>query len=296
MKRLFLGLLSLAFLFTSCSNDDNGGSVITTADLILNLSGLEDLGSAYAYEGWLIVNGTPVSTGVFTVNAAGDLSETTFSADIADLAAATKFVLSIEPSPDNDPLPSDQKLLAGDFAGDMASVSTSVAPGVGDFSSATGSFFLRSPTDEIGGINNGNDENGVWFGVPGAPPTPDFTLPTLPVGWIYEGWVVVDGVGPITTGKFNAFDTVDDFDGYSGASPGPPVPGEDFFANAPNGFIFPLDIRNRTVVISIEPVPDNSPSPFLLKPLLGTAGANTAPATYPFTYNGASFPTGSVTR
>jgi hypothetical protein len=296
MKRLFLGLLFLTFLFTSCSNDDNGGNVITTADLTLNLNGLEDLGSGFAYEGWLIVNATPVSTGVFTVNEAGVLSRTIFPTTISDLAAATKFVLSIEPSPDNDPLPSDQKLLAGDFTGDMALVSTGVAPAVGDFSGATGSFFLRSPTDEMGGVNNGNDENGVWFGVPGAPPTPDFTLPELPAGWIYEGWVVVDGVGPITTGKFTMFNKVDDFDGYSGASPGPPIPGEDFFANAPVGFIFPLDIRNRTIVISIEPIPDNSPAPFLLKPLLGTAGMDTAPTTYPFAYNGASFPTGSVTR
>ena len=145
-------------------------------------------------------------------------------------------------------------------------------------------------------MNNGNDESGVWFGVPGAPPTPDFTLPTLPAGWIYEGWVVVDGVGPLSTGTFSEFDMVDNFDGYSGQFAGPPLPGEDFFANAPTGFTFPLDIRNRTVVISIEPVPDNSPNPFLLKPLVGTAGNDTAPVTYPFAYNAASFPTGSVSR
>lgn len=45
---------------------------------------------------------------------------------------------------------------------------------------------------------------------------------------------------------------------FSEASqPGPPVPGEDFFINAPSGETFPLDIRGRTVVISVELVPDN---------------------------------------
>lgn len=295
MKKLFLGLLSLGLLTASCNSDDDSGSATTMSNLTLNLSGLEDLGSTSVYEGWLIVGGVPVTTGTFTVDGSGALSTSVFSVETSALAAATKFVLSIEPLIDPDPLPSDQKLLAGDFSGSSADVSTSVAPAVGDFSASTGSFFLRTPTDEGGGINNGNDENGVWFGVPGAPPTPDFTLPTLPAGWVYEGWVVTDN-GPISTGTFTLFDEADGFSGFSGISPGPPVPGEDFFNAAPTGVTFPLDVRNRTVVISVEPSPDNSPAPFVLKPLVGTAGMDTAPASYPFAYNAPSFPTGTVTR
>lgn len=295
MKRLFLGLLSLGLLTASCSDDDNGGTIATTSDLSLSLSGLEDVGASNIYEGWILVNGIPASTGTFTVDAAGAPSKTVFPVETVALAAATKFILTIEPVPDLDPTPSDQKLIAGDFSGTSADVSTGVAPAVGDFSASTGSFFLRTPTDETGGVNNGNDENGVWFGIPGAPPTPDFTLPTLPDGWVYEGWVVTDS-GPISTGTFTAFDSMDGFNGFSGVNPGPPVPGEDFFNNAPSGVTFPLDVRNRTVVISIEPSPDNSAAPFLLKPLIGTAGTDTAPTTYPFAYNGASFPTGTATR
>jgi hypothetical protein len=294
MKKLIFGFLFLGLVAASCSSDDNG-ETINNADLTLNLNGLEDLGDSSVYEGWLIVDGAPVSTGVFTVNAAGELSTNTFQIEATILETATKFVLSIEPANDTDPAPSDQKLLAGDFGGDTAAVSTSVAPAIGDFSASSGSFFLRTPTDETGGVNNGNDQNGVWFGVPGAPPTPDFMLPTLPAGWAYEGWVVSDN-GPISTGTFTEFNTMDDFNGFSGASPGPPVPGEDFFSNAPTGVTFPLDVRNRTVVISVEPVPDNSSAPFLLKPLVGTAGNDTAPVAYAFMYNAASFPTGTVTR
>jgi hypothetical protein len=294
MRKLIFGFLALGLITASCNSDDSDDSM-TISNLTVNLSGLEDLGAASVYEGWLIVEGSPVSTGVFTVDASGVLSRTTFQVETTALAAATKFVLSIEPSNDPDPAPSDQKLLAGDFDGNAATVSTGVAPAIGDFSQSSGSFFLRTPTDENDGVNNGNDQNGVWFGLPGAPPSSNFVLPTLPVGWIYEGWVVTDN-GPISTGVFTSFDTMDAFNGFSGMNPGPPLAGEDFFNNAPNGFIFPLDVRNKTVVISIEPVPDNSLLPFLLKPLVGNAGTDTAPVSYPFNYNEASFPTGNITR
>ncbi len=297
MKKRILGiaLVAISLVFTSCSNDDDGP---TTAILTLNINGLEDLGPDFVYEGWIIVNGAPASTGTFTSTAIGQ----TFVIDKIMLDAATKFVLSIEPEGETGTAaatPSNTKLVVGDFAGNSASISIGT---VGDFSSTTpsGVFFLRSPTDEAGD-NNGNDENGIWFGTPGAPPSPAFTLPTLEAGWKYEGWVVVDGVGPLTTGTFTAFDVLDDNAGdansFSGIENiGPPIPGEDFFNNAPIGFTFPLDLRGRTVVISVEPSPDNSPNPFLLKPLVGTAGNDTAPTTYDLGFSNSSFPTGSVSR
>ena len=286
IKKTFLGLLALSFFAVSCSSDDDN-SMSTTSDLTLNLQGLEALGSDYVYEGWVIVDGQPVSTGTFT----SVTFPQTFSIDAEQLENATTFVLSIEPAVDPDPAPADTKILVGDFNGTIATVNTAI---VGDFSNASGSFFLRTPTDETG-TNNGNDENGVWFGTPGMPPTPNFVLPTLPEGWAYEGWVVGES-GPLSTGTFTAFNSADNAAPFSGSADGPPVPGEDFFENAPAGETFPLDVRGRTVVISVEPVPDDSPAPFVLKPLVGTAGNETAPATHDFGVNLGSFPTGSVTR
>ena len=284
--KLIALVMSLSFIAVSC-NDDDGP---TSGNLVLDLSGLEALGSGFAYEGWLIVDGSPVSTGVFTIDESGVASQTSFEAENSDLTAATKFVLSIEPSPDTDPAPAATKVLVGDFANGSATLTTAI---VGDFSNASGAFFLRTPTDE-NGTNNGNDENGVWFGTPGAPPTSNFVLPTLADGWVYEGWVVGDN-GPITTGTFSAFDRVDDNDTFSESmQPGPPIPGEDFFLNAPTGETFPLDVSNRTVVISVEPMPDNSAAPFALKPLVGTAGSETAPATHAFGQNLGSLPTGTA--
>ena len=77
-----------------------------------------------------------------------------------------------------------------------------------------------------------------------------------------------------------------------------PIPGEDFFNNAPAGETFPLDVRGRTVVISVEPVPDNAEAPFLLKPLTAVVptDAATAPATHSFSFNSAGVPTGTATR
>ena len=296
MKQLIFGILAIGLLFTSCGDDDSTG---TTSELTLNLTGLENLGSDFVYEGWVMVDGVPQSTGIFTVNDDEVLSQTTFDFDSEMLAAATKFILTVEPAVDPDSAPSDQKYIAGDFNGNTANVSTSTAPAVGDFSGSAGTFFLRTPTDEDPAVgNNGNDMYGVWFGTPGMPPTANLTLPDLPVGWIYEGWVIGDA-GPISTGTFSDFGAVDSGNPLSGtlSNAGPPVPGEDFFNNAPAGETFPMDVRGRAVVISVEPVPDNSPAPFALKPLAAMAGTETAPTAHDFGLNvDATFPVGTVSR
>jgi len=309
-KIISTGLLATALIFNSCNNDDDGGSVNTdtTKTLTLSLSGLEDLGDDYVYEGWVIVDGSPVSTGTFDVDEEGALSSTTFEVNSDDLDDATSFVLSIEPTVDLDPDPSETKLLIATFEDDIATVEQYHIPGFtdgtdADFSSVAGTYFLRSPTDETdpGNPNNGNDENGIWFGIPGTPPTTGFTgMPELSDedGWRYEGWVVVDGT-PISTGTFTAFESVDDGNPFSGTeyNVGPPIPGEDFFNNAPDGVTFPLDVRGTTTVISIEPYPDNSTAPFALKPLLAAIAESAATATaYDFEQNLSSFPTGTISK
>ena len=308
IKKAVLGMMALSVLAISCDDeDDNGMPSETNANLTLNLSGLENLGDNFRYEGWILVEGQdgPVSTGIFSVDDEGNLSQTQFPVNSVALAAANAFVLSIEPFPDSDPAPAATKYLRADFGeGDSARVAeVGLGPVGGSFENASGTFFLRAPTDEApGSENNGNDEYGVWFGNPGMPPTPALTLPTLNEGWVYEGWVVTEN-GPLSTGTFTEFDVRDNNamsegdDRFSAtAFDGPPIPGEDFFMNAPDGFEFPLDIRGRKIVISVEPSPDNSPMPFTLKPLDGEAGQDTAPATYDLELNTGSFPTGTISR
>ncbi|UCH66077.1 MAG: T9SS type A sorting domain-containing protein [Ignavibacterium sp.] len=261
----------------------------------LGITGLEDLGSNYQYEGWLIVGGMPVTSGTFTVDGSGMLSQTVFTVNMSDMINATTFVLTIEPIPDPDPNPSSVHILGGDFTDFNAPLSVGHPAALGDdFSSIDGKYILATPTN--GAMTD--ELSGVWFlDLSGGSPAVGLTLPTLPAGWKYEGWSVIGGM-PVTTGTFTAVDMVDDADPYSGAMPGPPFPGEDFLVNAPSGLTFPTDLSGTTQVISIEPDPDNSTAPFTLKPLVATVPS---PAmdhlTYAMSSNVAgSFPTGTATR
>lgn len=265
-------VLKLAYVFlvvisfAACNNNDDDAP--TTGSLTIDLEGLEALGSNFVYEGWLIVNGSPVSTGTFTSVSFPQ----SFTVGITDLNAATKFVLSIEPAVDPDPAPAPTKLLAGDFSGNSASVTSTGI--VGDFSSSWGKYILATPTD----ADDSNEASGVWFlDNSSGSPAVGLGLPTLTDGWKYEGWVVLNGT-PVSTGTFTDPAAADDnaatspYKGTTGNGPG--YPGEDYVMGSAAGVDFPTDLKGATVVVSVEPYPDNSPAPFTLKPLAHVVPAN----------------------
>lgn len=312
MKKLFFAVSAMTVLLVSCKKegctdpnalnynaeakkDDNSCTyAATTKSITLGLTGLSDLGPNYVYETWLIVNGAPVSVGTFTVDASGNLSTSTFSGNVSDVDAATDFVLSIEPTVDPDPAPSAVKVLGGAFSGNAASLTISHGAALGtDFASAGGDYIFATPTTS----STADELSGVWFFNPGAT-TPQLTLPTLPAGWEYEGWAVIDGT-PVSTGKFTDPAAMDNAAPFSGSdAAGPSYPGEDFVLNAPSGLTFPTDLSGRPIVISVEPVPDNSAAPFDLKPLFHMAPSPAAAMT-PYTFGNQSAtnnPTGTVTR
>ncbi|MEM7126231.1 MAG: DM13 domain-containing protein [Chloroflexota bacterium] len=237
------------------------GTVTFLQPLTLNFNGLEDLGNDFVYEGWLIVDGAPVSTGLFSINENGALSETTFwvSGDVRD--NATDFVLTIEPAVGDDPAPSDVHVLGGSFENGIASLNTGHPAALGtDFADASGSFILAAPS----GGEEQPHVNGIWWLDPNAGPGPALNLPELPAGWAYEGWVVGED-GPISTGTFTSVTGADSDAGGPTAGPEgtPPFPGQDFVDPA-------IDLTGYAAVISVEPVPDNSPAPFTFKPLVDT--------------------------
>jgi hypothetical protein len=275
IKKMFLAIVAIGLFATSCSDDDDNSP--STANLNVNLTGLEALGSDYVYEGWIIVNGAPVSTGTFT----SVTFPQSFTVDAAQLASATTFVLSIEPAGETGQaalMPAETKLLAGDFSGNSANVNSNGI--VGDFSSAAGKYILATPTD----TDNTNEASGIWFldNINAPPPVAGLTLPTLDSGWKYEGWAVINGM-PISTGTFTKVAATDDAAPFSGSvalsAPNGAdgfFPGEDFLNNAPSGVTFPTDLKGATIVISVEPNPDNSPMPFTLKPLAHVVPDNAA--------------------
>lgn len=261
----------------------------STSVLTLNFSGLGNLGPDFMYEGWIIVNGSPVSTGRFSVDDGGVPSQMYFGVGSDDLMMASKFVLTIEPEPDPDPGPSSTHYLAGDFSDGTASLSVADPAALGnDYMSAAGPYVLNTPSTAS---DNSDYAAGIWWLDPMGGPSATLELPTLPAGWSYEGWVVGPG-GPITTGKFLDV-AMTDFDGTgptAGPDPGPPFPGQDY--------INPLMIlTGYKAVITIEPMPDNSPDPFALKPLIDMdiqdVGLGVLQS---MDNNSASFPTGSASR
>ncbi len=282
-------MFALAVILSACSSDDKVEVNPAPSTLKINFKGLENLGSDFKYEGWVMVDGKPISTGVFSVDDAGNLSKSSFDLAPEILSKASKFILSIEPAKDTDPAPSNTKLLVGDFAGSSAKVDASI---VGDFSKSKGKYLVGTPT-------NGNltPQAGVWFlDASSGSPMAGLSLPKLDEGWIYEGWVVSNGV-PVSTGKFKDPNGPDDAAPFSGSLSAPPFPGEDFLVNAPAGVTFPGNMSGATFVISVEPVPDNSPMPFALKPLLHTAANPVVTGiTTDMKTDLSGFPTGTITK
>lgn len=122
-----------------------------------------------------------------------------------------------------------------------------------NFSSSSGKFMLASPTDNNSLVN---ERSGLWFG-DAVKNQPKLLLPDLPKGWVYEGWVVIDGQS-LTTGRFNKTNKPDLFSGFSDTQGiAPSFPGEDFLRAPPvrvfPGLKFPLDLVGQSVMVTIEP-------------------------------------------
>ena len=290
---LLLALTTIA----ACAKDSTSPPVNRT--LALSFVGLERLANGYHYEGWVIVGGQPRSTGKFNANAAGALvtvagvpiANGEFNTGI-DLSAASTVVITIEPSGDTDAIPTATHYFAGAVTANTATLRISAPEALNNtFASATGKYVLATPTDGDGT----NEKSGVWFlSLASGSPAAGLVLPTLPAGWVYEGWAVLNGQ-PVTTGRFSAASGADQSAPFSGTQPAPPFPGEDFLFRAPAGLTFPTNLAGGTAVITVEPQPDDSPAPFTLKPLLGPIAANAVDhVTYTMNLNIAGFPTGTA--
>lgn len=266
-----VGLLSLAVgaLLSAC-----GGSSSSPA-VNVSLKGLENLGTDYVYEGWIMVDGSPKSAGRFSINDKGELSQSAFVLSASDAAKATAYILTIEPAKNDLPAPSDIHVLAGDIdAQGAAKLETKHAAAIGtDFGTATGSYILATPSTKD--LTTDEDQGIWWINPSSGTPVAGLTLPALPQGWVYEGWVVdVSGASPkpVSTGKFTSVSAADSDGGGStaGADATPAFPGQDFINPAKK-------LPGMMAIISIEPSPDNSAAPFAIKPLQHLIANVTAP-------------------
>ncbi len=167
--------------------------------------------------------------------------------------------------PPEEDVPPGSIILAGSFTGDEAlaasDLSFSFAKAFGtSFSQVKGTYSIQTPTSAA----VMDSLSGVWFyrqDIQG--PSLQF-FPTLPDGWVYEGWVVFDSGGVVasySTGRFARVDSAD-FDG-AGPGGGPlaglNVPGQDFIVGNPSHLN--LTSPGYSFMITLEPWPDNSPNP-----------------------------------
>jgi len=169
--------------------------------------------------------------------------------------------------------PSNSVFLAGkydDFNRAELNVSSPAALNT-DLLNATGNFslnvFTSTAVNYTAGIWFIKDQAGVMM--------PALTLPSLPSGWIYEGWIEQQGQ-PVSLGTFRTANERDSNGPgpFAGAnvSAAPAFPGEEFVTSPRNLTV------NTTVYVTVEPFPDNDPStPFALTALFANVGLPKGP-------------------
>lgn len=242
-------------------------------EIKLRPTGLEQLDDGF-YELWAVHGERKISAGSFNVDSDGMLVDgfghraRFFSP--RNPARADALVVTIEALPDPDPDPSGIVVLSGRPRRNGARLRFPA-----DLSEAAGSFILATPTDD----DSSNEKAGVWFLDPDPTPGPSLQLPDLPDGWVWEGWGVTQNT-PLSTGRFSAASGPDDSSEFSGPSPGPPFPGEDFLSNLPQSVNPPVDLADGSslVVLTVEPdLGGSDPTgagPFSIKPLLRSVPAD----------------------
>ncbi len=254
--------------------------------------GLKNIQPA-TYEMWVTEGTTQTSLGKFSIDSLGVMHtehfgggiDNTFHRDSGDFADSTSFAVTIEAPGDVDNTPSGVVVLQGAVSG-----STPLGPRIdftfpATFTGASGSYILATPTD---GNNTVDELSGIWFLDPSGP-TASLTLPALPSGWVYEGWVWVDSEVisgppgqpgdilkvPITTGRFTSATGADNWSRYSMVvAPAPLFPGEDFLQDQSTArgnllqmpsrshgyplmnLTFPLNLADGASKVSITVQPD----------------------------------------
>jgi hypothetical protein len=192
------------------------------------------------------------------------------------------IAITLEPFP-NDPEPNKPSATVIAMSGldpDRATLLTFHR----NFPSAVNRFVIATFSDghyKKLGQPRSNERYGIWFvdltNQGGTRDTIEtfargLFLPALPdTGYLYEGWVALNGGDTVSTGKFFSPEYIDYDNSHCVDGTIPNFPGEDFLINRPANVPaerWPLDIlRGGSVFVTLEPNPDNDvsrPSPFII--------------------------------
>ena len=281
MKRLNV-ILYLCFILAllSCEKTELLSPASQVTSIELEMSGLNDLGGNFWYEGWFAWQDGEVvrskSLGIFTIDAQGHCTPNRFNIELGDLQRVQSFFVTIEEddlpgmrleentSGGMDTLngPSTYKIFSAKLVTNTAYFSLGDEFLLNfDFASAQGSYLLNAVSVE----QTSPSASGIWFVNKDdqGQLIAGLDLPDLPAGWSYQGWVVINTV-PVSTGMFLSSAGADQSATYYNSAQGSyPFPGEDFLTNPPDGLSFPVDLSGKDVYITLQPpIPENCPAPY----------------------------------
>ena len=249
-SKLLVVFALIIFSITGCEYFENG-TTLNVNTFQANITGLPVLPDSMTYVGWFEREKDNVKyyVKVFVQDASSGSINYKSEKSLKSLQEAQQFWVTTEKkslAADSVKVPSSRIILAGSFSN--ASSSLFISQQQSTISTARAVFSIETPTDGA----STNELSGVWFVDSVATnPVAGLDLPALYGGWIYEGWVQVNGQY-LSTGRFSDPSAKDLFSDYSDVTPGYNYPGEDFLLNAPSGFTFPLNLSNAKVAVSIE--------------------------------------------
>lgn len=253
MKRFSIAILTaILFTYTGCDYFENSDS-LNSATLEVNLTGLPFLPDSMTYVCWIdqdVAGFKPIFAFAQDPDVNGNLnykSETR----LGYLKEAQILKITIEPESslnDSSFQPSSRVLFSGRLK--TGNTTFDIGPAANQLNDIAGKYSLVTPTDTV----STNELSGIWFVdslLTASSPVAGLNLPELYGGWIYEGWIEINGT-LVSTGRFTNPDASDLSKKYSSTLAGFSFPGEDFLVNAPTGLTFPTDLSGQKVYISIE--------------------------------------------
>lgn len=261
MKRCLLALLLIAL--PSCGQTPTEFRPLPAAlgdlrGLALGFQGLLALTPEEGiYAAWVNLDrGEVIGLGGFQVNAAGRPIDDNGAVidrftSTQNLFKAVSVLITIEVTGTVGSAPSAAVMLQGPLIDGVANLRVPAPLGIDQ---ASGSYRVFTPTDGPGT----NEGSGLW-GV-GVDDTALLDLPPLNAVYAYEHYLEINGQ-TLTLGRFTNPALPDFANPHSGADPAPAFPGEDFLVNPPAGVVFPADLAGTRVLITLEPVLDDSADP-----------------------------------
>lgn len=263
MRRSFVFSVLILLTMQGCGSTPREFNPLPAAfgdlrGLALGFEGLLPLGEGEGrYALWLnLENRDVVGLGPFNVNSDGrpvnifgDVIDR-FTAD-TNLFSAVSVLITIAPAGLPGATPGQAAILQGPFLDGVAELRVPAPLLVGG---ASGSYRVFTPTD---GPDTA-EGSGVWsMDVDGGPL---LVLPPLNNIYAWEHYMIIDG-RTLSMGRFNSPILPDFINPFSGPQPAPPFPGEDFLENAPEGIVFPADLAGARLLLTLEPIFDDTIDP-----------------------------------